>query len=123
MGTGADGVEVEGDGTLAAEGFDQGVVDDLDDLLAGGDGAEDFLSDGAVADLGDEVADDFEGDVSFQQGEADFAQGFGDVGLVEGAAAAEPVEDAGELVGQGPRTQSATLQSRTRRCASLRGAA
>ncbi len=95
------GVEVEGHGTLAAQGLNQHVVDDLDDLLARGDGGEHFLADGAVADLGDEILDHVERHVGIEQREADLAQGLHDIGLVQRAALAELVEDARELAGQG----------------------
>ena len=45
----------------------------------------------------DEFGDDVEVDVGFEQGEADLAQGFGDVLFGEGALAAEGFEGALEL--------------------------
>ena len=122
IGTGGGGVEVERHRALAAERLDHHVVDDLDDLLAGGDGAQHLGADGAFADLGDEVAHHRQGHVGVEQGEADFAQRFGDVGLAQRAAAAQAVEDAGELVGQGFE-HGRSLQSQKRRCANPRGAA
>ena len=49
---------------------------------------------GALADLGDEVADHRKRDVGIQQRQADFPQRFGDVGLVQRSAGAELVENA-----------------------------
>ena len=94
------GVEVDRDGAGTAQLLDHHVVDDFDDLLAGGDGLQDLDADGAVADLGDEVAHHGQGDVGVQQREADFPQRFGDVHLVQRAAAAQAVEHAVQLVGQ-----------------------
>ena len=55
----------------------------------------------AVAHLGDEVAHHRQRHVGVEQGDADLAQGLADVGLRQRAAAAQAVEDAGKLVGQG----------------------
>ena len=77
---------------------DQLVADDLDDLLGGREGGEDFGADGLGADVLDEVADDVEVDVGFEQGHADFAQGFGDVFFSERALAAEGLEGTLEFV-------------------------
>ena len=77
------------------------VVDDLDDLLAGGDGLGDGLALGLVGDGLDEVAGDGERDVGFEQRGADLAQRGGDVLVGEGALAGERAEDAGEPVGKG----------------------
>ncbi len=88
------GVQVDRDRALAAQCLDHHVVDDLDDLLAGRDGIQHLGADGAFADLGDEVAHHRQGDVGVQQRQADFPQRFGDVGLVQRSAGAEPVENA-----------------------------
>ena len=72
------------------------VVDDLDDLLAGVEGAQHFLADGALRDLGDEVLGDGEVDVGFQQGLAHFLHGFTDVGFRDAAAAAQLFQSLGE---------------------------
>ena len=58
----------------------------------------DFGADGLDADLLDQVADDVEVDVGFEQGHADLAQGFGDVLFGERALAAEGLEGALEFV-------------------------
>ena len=86
---------------LAAQHVDQRVVDDLDDLLAGGDRLGDRLALGLVADLLDEVAGDRQRDVGFEQRGADLAQRGGDVLVGERALAGERAEDAGEPVGKG----------------------
>ena len=56
-------------------------MDDLDDLLAGGEALEDLGADRPLADAGDEVLDDLEVDVGLEQGEADLAHRGIDVGL------------------------------------------
>ena len=66
-GNGGRDVEVERDGAFATQALDQNVVDDLDDLLAGRDGAGHFGANGAVADLGDEFLHHRQGDVGLQQ--------------------------------------------------------
>ncbi len=91
--------EFEAGRVLAEEG-DKLVADDFDDLLGGGKGGEDFGADGLDANLLDEVAGDVEVDVGFEQGSADFAQGFGDVFFSERALAAEGFEGALEFVGE-----------------------
>ena len=54
---------------------DEFVVDDLDDLLAGIEGAQHFLADGALRDFGDEVLGDGEIDVGFEKGFAHLLHG------------------------------------------------
>ena len=85
-------------GGVAAEDVDELVVDDLDDLLGGAEGGGDLLAEGADADVLDEVGDDVEVDVGLEQGEADLAEGFGDVLVGEGALAAEGFEGALEFI-------------------------
>ena len=58
----------------------------------------DLGSNGLGADVLDQVGDDVEVDVGFEQGHADFAQGFGDVLFSERALAAEGLEGALEFV-------------------------
>ena len=70
----------------------------LDDLLAGVERAEDFLADGLLGDALDERVDDVEVDVGFEQGLADLAQAFADVGLGEPAAAAQLLERVAEAL-------------------------
>ena len=85
-------------GRVFAEQCDQLVADDLDDLLGGRKRGEHFGSDGFDADVLDQVAGDVEVDVGFEQGHADFAQGFGDVFFGERALAAEGLEGALQFV-------------------------
>ena len=87
------GGEVEA-GSIFAEQSDQLVANDFDDLLGRRERGEDFSSDGLLADVLDEVGDDLEVDVGFKQGDANFAQGFGDVLFSERALAAKVFEDA-----------------------------
>ena len=73
-------------------------MDDFDDLLGGGERGGDFFADGAVADVVDELVDDGEVDVGLEEGEADLADGVGDVLVGDGALAAEGFKGALELV-------------------------
>jgi hypothetical protein len=66
---------------LAAQRFDQHVMDDLDDLLAGRDRADDVLADRARADLVDEVLDDRQRHIGVDQRRAHFAQRLIDIGF------------------------------------------
>ena len=91
--------EFEARGVFAEE-RDQFVADDLDDLLAGRERGEDFGADGLFANVFDEVADDVEVNVGFEQGDANLAESFGDVFFSERALAAEGLEDALEFVGE-----------------------
>ncbi len=59
----------------AAQGLDQCVMHDLDDLLAGGHGFGDGLPGGAALDGLDEIARDGQRDVRLQERHAHFAQG------------------------------------------------
>src|ERR1039458_10208476 len=89
--------EFESRRVFAEEG-DELVAHDFDDLLGGRKGSEDFSADRLDADVLDEVGDDIEVDVSFEQGYSDFTQGFGDVFFSERALTAEGFEGALELV-------------------------
>ena len=62
-------------GFVAAQDLDQLLVNDLDDLLGGRKRAEHFLAHGLDFDVLDELFDDLEVDVGFEQRHADFAQG------------------------------------------------
>ena len=105
--------EFEAGGVFAKEG-DQLVADDFDDLLGGRERGEDFRADGLDADLLDEVADDVEVDVGFEQGHADFAQGFGDVFFGERALAAEGLEGALKFIGKGFKHRSTQVYREVR---------
>ncbi len=92
------GGEVEARGVFA-EQRNQFVADDLDHLLGGRERGEHFAADGLLADVLDEVGDDLEVDVGFEQSDADLAQSFGDVFFGERALAAKALEDALQFVG------------------------
>jgi len=71
-------------------------MDDLDHLLAGLDRPDDGFAHGARAHLGDEVRDHRQRHVGLDQGGADLPQGGIDIGLGQGAPAAQAVEDSGQ---------------------------
>ena len=73
-------------------------MDDFYDLLGGRERGGDFFAEGAGADVLDEVVDDGEVDVGFEEGEADLAEGVGDVLVGDGALAAEGLEGTLEFV-------------------------
>ena len=85
---------------LAAEGVDQHVVDDLDDLLAGRDAFQDFGADRAFLDPVDEIPDDRQRDIGLEQHHADLAQRGRNVRLAERAAAGQFVEYIAQSVRQ-----------------------
>ena len=62
-------------GFVAAQDLDQLFVNDLDYLLGGRKRVEHFLAHGLFLDVLDELFDNLEVDVGFQQRHADFAQG------------------------------------------------
>ena len=86
----------EARGVLAEEG-DELVVNDLDDLL-GGRRAVATGSEGAGADVLDQIGDDGEADIGLDEGDANLAEGVGDVLVGDGALAAEGLEGTLELV-------------------------
>ena len=69
-------------------------MDDLDDLLAGGDGFRHRLAGGLVLDRLDEVSGDRQRDVGFEKRHAHLAQRRLDVLGRQGALLRQPVEDA-----------------------------
>ena len=84
-----------GGGQLAGLGAHQGdelLVDDLDDLLGGGQGVQHVAADGPLRDLGHEVLDHLVADVGFQQGEADLPHALLHVRLGEAALAPQALE-------------------------------
>lgn len=93
------GLQVQGRGA-AAEDFDEFVVEDFDDLLAWGDGAEDFLAHGFGFDGFEEVFGDLEIDVGLEEGEADVLHGVGDIRLADAAEPAQFFEGVFEFVGE-----------------------
>ena len=87
-------------GDVFAEEGDELVVDNFYDLFGGVEGGGDFGAEGFGADVLDELLGDGEVDVGLEEGEADFAHGFGDVFFGEGALAAESLERTLEFVGE-----------------------
>ena len=79
---------------IAAHEVGQFLVDDLDDLLGGGQALHDLLPHGAFRDLGAEVLSDFIVDVGLEQGHAHLAHRGLDVGFVQLALAAQLFENA-----------------------------
>jgi hypothetical protein len=96
----------EGDARLAgilpaaAEHRHQFVVDDADHLLRRREALQDLGADRALLHLLDELFDELEVDVGFEQRLAHLAHGVFDVFLGDLALAAEPVEDGVEALGQ-----------------------
>ncbi len=85
---------------LAAQRFDERVMDDLDDLLAGGDRLGDSLARGLLLHLLDELARDGQRNVRLQKRDAHLAQGRLHIFFGKCTLLGEPVEDAGEAFGQ-----------------------
>ena len=92
------GIEIEG-GHVAAEQFGEFVVENFDDLLAGLDGLDDVFAEGLLLDLFDEGLGDLVFDIGLQEGEADLAEGIGDVFLGDAAHPAEVPEGLVEIFG------------------------
>ncbi len=80
-------------GFVAAEDLDQLFVDDLDDLLGGRECGEHFLAHGLHLDGFDELLDNLEIDVGFEERHANFAQGALHIFGREFAFAAQVFED------------------------------
>ena len=68
-------------------------MNDLHDLLARRHRAQHFRADGALAHLGDEILGDGQCNVSLEQRNAHFPQGFIDVFFLEGAPTAKALKD------------------------------
>ena len=75
-------------------------MDDLHDLLAGREALQHLLAECALAHMGDEVTNDGEVDVGFEQREANLAHGTRDRFLVELSLLAKVAEGPLQLVGQ-----------------------
>ena len=90
------GDEIEADALGAAQHVHQRVVDDLDDLLARGDGAQHAGADSLLGYLVDEAAHHRQGNIGLQQGDAHFAHGIANVLFFQRAATTQLVEDATE---------------------------
>jgi hypothetical protein len=85
---------------FAAEQFHQAIVDDLDDLLARRDRFDDFGADGTLGGVLDEILDDRQSDIGFQQRHAHFAHGGTYVDLGQRATTAQPLENAAQPLGK-----------------------
>ena len=79
---------------------DKRIVDDLDDLLARGDGFRHRLAGGLLFHPPDEIACDGERDIGLQKRHAHLAQGGFHVLFGERTLLGQPVEHAGEAIGQ-----------------------
>ena len=75
-------------------------MDDLDDLLAGGDRTQYLLADGLLGDLVNELADDRERDIGLKQRDADLAHCFTHIRFVQRATTAQAVEDPSQPIAQ-----------------------
>ena len=81
-----------GDGQLGAGASHQVgelLVDDLNDLLGGGEGLQHVGAHRLLGDLGNELLDHLIADVGLQQSQADLPHGLLDVGLLQASLAAE----------------------------------
>ncbi len=78
---------------LAAQQLDQLIIDDLDDHLAGRDAAQHLVADRPVLDRSDEILDDRQRHVGFEQRHPDVAQGRLDIRSTQGAPALQAIED------------------------------
>ena len=87
-------------GRVFAQQFDQLIADHLDDLFGGRERGHHFGADGLGADVLDQVAGHVEVDVGLEQGDADFAQGLGDVFFAQRALAAQVLEGALQFFGK-----------------------
>ncbi len=95
------GVAVEVERPVAgAEERDQLLVDDLHDLLAGRQAAEDLGSNSSLADARDEVLDDLEVDVRLEERQADLAHGGVDVRLAHSATTGQVAECLAKAIAQ-----------------------
>src|SRR4029079_13324091 len=83
-----------------AEGLDELLVDDLDDLLRGAEALRDLRALGALLDPTDEVARDEDVHVGLEQRDAQLATDLVDLLVGELPAAPELVEDAVEAVSE-----------------------
>ena len=79
---------------IAAHEVGQFLIDDLDNLLGGGQALHDLLAHGTLGDLGAEVFRHLVVDVGFQQRHPDFPHGGLDIGLVQLTLAAQFFENA-----------------------------
>ena len=59
---------------MLAENIGELVANDLEDLLVGRELQHDFAAEGLLADIGEKLVDDADGNVAFEQGFADFGE-------------------------------------------------
>ncbi len=85
---------------LAAEDADELLVDDLHDLLGGVQRLGDLGAARPLLDVGDERADDGEGDIGLEQGDTGLASRGVDVRLGQAALAPEVFESRAKAVGE-----------------------
>ena len=79
-------------GGAAAHQIRQFLVDDLDDLLGGGQAVQHIGADGPLRDSGHKVLDHLVAYIGFQQGQADFPHGLPDVVFRQAALAPQALK-------------------------------
>ncbi len=92
------GIEVERSGFVAAEHLDQFVIDDLDDLLAGGDRAQHILADRLFGDRIDEATHHRQRGIGLEQRDPHLAHRVANILFGQRATALELVEDGAEPI-------------------------
>ncbi len=90
------GVNVQRNRLFAAQHINETVIDDLDDLIGRLDRADDFLAGRLFLGAADEILDDRQSDVGFEQGHANFAQSLFDILFGQRTATGNPVEYASQ---------------------------
>jgi len=93
------GRQIEG-GIGTAHQLGHFLVHHTDQGLARGQGANDFLAKGLLLHGGNEVLDHRQRHVRLQQGEADLAQGVGNIGFRQTGFTPEGLHDTGEALSQ-----------------------
>src|SRR5205823_5630480 len=104
---GRNAAQLESFAPLAEHGGEL-VIDDLDELLRGRDGAQLRDADGLLLDALEKFARELEVDVGLEEDAPDFTQSFFDIGFVEDAASTQTrkrrLEFFTELVKHNPKT-------------------
>src|SRR5207248_1935182 len=95
---------------VAAEGVDQLLVDDLDDLLGRAQALGQVEPDALLFDAGHYALDHAEVHVGLEQGESDLAQDLVDLAFAQPSPAAQALEDPLETIGKSVEHRS--LQAR-----------
>ena len=85
-------------GRVFAEDVDQLIANDLDHLLGGRQRGQHLLADSLLADVFDQLFDDFEVDIGFQQRHANFLERFADVLFGQRALPSQVLKGALQLV-------------------------